>query len=228
MMAALHMVNGDGRDGLMTLDGKRIVREGYDAAAHAYLAARAIGIDEAELLADFARHLPPGARVLDAGCGAGVPTATLLAAGCQVIGVDVSAAQLALARERAPASRFIEADLTTLALPDAVFDGICCLYALIHVPRAEHAATLANFWRMLTPGGYLLLSIGSSDLDDDLEEDWLASGATMYWSHYPREQSLAMLSDAGFEIVQEHAIVESAEYGGGTHPFVLARRAACT
>jgi ubiquinone/menaquinone biosynthesis C-methylase UbiE len=208
----------------MTLDGKRIVREGYDAVAEAYLAARQISAQEAALLADFTRRLPPGARVLDAGCGAGVQAGTLLEAGCLVTGVDFSAAQLALARERAPGARFMQADMTTLALPDATFDGVCCLYALIHVPRAEHAATLANFRRMLRRGGYLLLSVGASDLEDDVEPNWLDAGAAMYWSHFPRAQSLAMLAATGFEIVQQHDIVEAAEYGGGTHPFALARR----
>jgi SAM-dependent methyltransferase len=208
----------------MTLDGKRIVREGYDAIAPAYLAARQTSPQEAALLADFTRRLPPGARVLDAGCGAGVQAALLLAAGCVVTGVDVSGAQLALARELAPGASFIQADMATLALPDGAFDGVCCLYAIIHLPRTEHAATFANFRRMLTPGGYLLLSVGTSDLDSDIEPNWLDAGAAMYWSHYPLEQSLALLADAGFEIVQQRDVVEAAEFGGGTHPFVLARR----
>ena len=210
----------------MALDGKRIVREGYDVLAAAYLAARRTSPDEAALLADFAARLPPGAAVLDAGCGAGVPAAALLSAGSRVTGVDVSAAQLALARDLVPDASFMQADMTTLALPDRAFDGICCLYAIIHVPRAEHAATLANFWRMLTPGGYLLLSIGTSDLHDDIDPDWLGAGAAMYWSHYARERSLGMLLAAGFEILREQLIVEAAEYGGGTHPLVMARRPA--
>lgn len=207
-------------------DGKRIVRDGYDAIARAYLAARRLEPAERALLDDFVARLPTGAAVLDAGCGAGVPVAALLSERCAVTGVDVSAAQLALARERVPAARFMLADMTRLDMPAASFDGIVSLYAIIHVPRAEHAALLANFRRLLRPGGWLLFSVGGDDLDDDIQEDWLGAGAPMYWSHYGPATTRALLRAAGFEVARETPVVESEGYGGATHLFILARAAA--
>ena len=62
--------------------------------------------------------LPAAARVLDAGCGCGVPVARdLVAAGHHVTGVDVSAVQIDRARRLVPAAEFVRADLTTLDLP---------------------------------------------------------------------------------------------------------------
>ena len=60
-------------------------------------------------------RLPPGGRVLDLGCGTGVPTAGMLAeSGLEVVGVDVSAEMLALARRNVPTGRFVAMDLLEL------------------------------------------------------------------------------------------------------------------
>src|SRR3954453_6805749 len=54
-----------------------------------------------------ADRLAAGARVLDLGCGTGVPTAGMLVeSGLEVIGVDVSTEMLALARRNVPTGRF--------------------------------------------------------------------------------------------------------------------------
>ena len=59
-------------------------------------------------------RLPPGARVLDVGCGSGLLARRLSDAGFEVIGVDASPAMIDLARAHAPAARF-----EVLALPTA-------------------------------------------------------------------------------------------------------------
>jgi hypothetical protein len=55
------------------------VRRGYDLAAPTYLADRPDDGDDVALLLDLAAELPPGAVVVDAGCGAGEPVARVLA-----------------------------------------------------------------------------------------------------------------------------------------------------
>ena len=164
------------------MQGKEIVRAGYEQVADAYLATRTEDGADAAQLREFAAHLPERARVLDAGCGSGVPAARYLhdTCGFEVTGVDFAAAQLDLARGLVPGARFVQADMTTLAppeFPDEAFDGICSLYAVIHIPREEHPALLANFRRMLRPGGLLLLTMGFNECDDDID-DFL--GAPMY------------------------------------------------
>jgi SAM-dependent methyltransferase len=206
------------------MNGKRIVQDGYDALANAYLRVRRTDSEDTRLLEELSERLPDGARVLDAGCGAGVPVARILSVRFRVVGVDISARQVALARENVPNAEFIHADLVTLGLPDASFDAIVSYYAIIHVPRHEHTALLANFHRMLSPGGLLLVSMGAGDNPDDTEENWLDGGAPMYWSHYGREDNLRMIADAGFAIIWERLVTEDEEFGGGTHLFVLAQR----
>jgi SAM-dependent methyltransferase len=204
------------------LNGKRIVQDGYDVLAEAYLRVRSTDSEDVRLLKELSTHLPDGARVLDAGCGAGIPVARILSERFHVVGVDISARQVALARENVPNAVFIQADLVTLDLPDASFEAIVSYYAIIHVPREEHPTLLANFQRMLAPSGLLLVSMGAGDNPDDTEENWLDGGATMYWSHYGREDNLRMIADAGFEIIWDRLVTEEEGFGGGTHLIVLA------
>ena len=206
------------------MNGKKIVRDGYDALAATYLRVRREDSEDVRLLEELAARLPDGARVLDAGCGAGTPVARALSERFVVTGVDISAAQIALARKAVPNAAFIQADKTALDFPDGHFDAIVSYYAIIHVPREEHPALLASFQRMLAPGGLLLISMGASDNPDDTKDDWLGGGATMYWSHYGRADNLRMLAEAGFRLIWERLVTEDEEFGGGTHLFVLAQR----
>jgi len=208
------------------MTGKRIVQDGYDVLAETYLRVRSDDGEDVRLLAELASWLPDGARVLDAGCGAGTPVARTLSDRYRVTGVDISAVQIALAREAVPDAEFVQADMTALTFSDASFDAIVSYYAIIHVPRAEHPALLADFHRMLTPSGLLLVSMGASDNSDDTEGNWLGGGATMYWSHYGRDDNLRLITDAGFRIIWERLVTEDESFGGGTHLFVLAERGA--
>ncbi|MPY59144.1 class I SAM-dependent methyltransferase [Streptomyces spongiae] len=99
--------------------------------------------------------LPTG-TVLDAACGTGRHTAYLRELGHDVIGVDASPEMLAQARKRLPDVEFHEADLHQLPLPDNAVDTVVCTLALTHVP--ELAPVLAEFARVLRPGGHLVLS----------------------------------------------------------------------
>lgn len=206
------------------MNGKRIVQDGYDVLAEAYLRVRSTDSEDVRLLDELSARLPDGARVLDAGCGAGVPVTRILSDRFRVVGVDISERQVALARQNVPNAEFIQTDLVTLDLPAASFDAIVSYYAIIHVPRQEHPELLANFYRMLAPGGLLLVSMGAGDNPDGTEDNWLDGGAPMYWSHYGREDNLRMTANVGFEIVWERLVTEEDEFGGGTHLFVLAQR----
>src|SRR5262245_2127105 len=175
----------------MSLSGRDIVRGGYEQVAEAYQATRGAGGVEMDLLREFADLLTPGARVLDVGCGSGLPVARYLSSvrGLAVTGVDFAAAQVELARQNVPGATFVRADMAHLTgptFPDGGFDGICSLYAIIHVPRDEHLSVLQGFRRLLRPDGLLLLSTGYGESNDDVEDDWL--GAPMYWSHFGRDE----------------------------------------
>jgi ubiquinone/menaquinone biosynthesis C-methylase UbiE len=185
---------------------KRTVEEGYDRMAESYLATK--NADDPTTLAaleELTRDLPPGAAVLDLGCGAGVPVTRWLAdRRFAVTGVDFSARQLELARRLVPAADFIRADLTALNLPPGSFDAVVAFYSIIHVPRTEHPGLLKDIHRWLKPGGAFLAAWALGAWEGE-ESDWEGWGAAMRWSHYDGETNLKMLREAGFEITSAEA-----------------------
>lgn len=204
-----------------TMDYKKLVRTGYNAIAAKYLTTRIETSKDVQLLQELIRQLPLGAKVLDAGCGAGVPVTKILSGHFDVTGVDFAESQIEMARQLVPKATFICHDIVDLDLPDSSFDAICSYYAIIHIPREEHSRLLQNFYRMLRPGGLALLCMGENDIKHDIEEDY--HGSPMYWSHFDAATNLRMLKAAGFEIIQSRAVTDST-CPAAKHRFVLARK----
>jgi SAM-dependent methyltransferase len=189
------------------IDPRRIVADGYDAIAERYYAWSDARPSPARRrwLARALELIPPGADVLELGCGAGVPMTRALAAGRRVTGVDISARQIELARAAVPEATFVHADMTALDLAPASFDAVVAFYSLTHVPRADLPALLGSVRRWLRPRGVFLASMGAQDAPDEVEEDWL--GAPMFFSHHGAKKNRAMVRRAGFEL--EEAVVEA-------------------
>jgi ubiquinone/menaquinone biosynthesis C-methylase UbiE len=203
------------------MDFKKTVKEGYNSIASRYLAERTRDSEDVGLLNDFIERSPADAKVLDAGCGAGIPISQRLSERFQVTGVDFSAAQIELAEKHVPNATFLCEDMTKLDFPANSFDGITSYYAIIHIPREEHQAFLVNFHRMLRPGGLALLCLGAENLVDDIEENYL--GTRMYWSHYDTATYLKLLRECGFSIIWSKRVEDGTCEGAG-HLFVLVQK----
>ncbi len=193
---------------------------GYNAIAREYTARRSDDTEDIQLLRELAEQLPEGAKVLDAGCGSGVPVTRYLAQFFDVTGVDFAEQQIRRARQLVPAATFLCKDLTRLTFPDDTFDAICSYYAIIHIPREEHRGLLQDFRRMLRPKGLALLVMGAADTPEDIAD---YHGARMFWSHYDSETNLRMLEECGFDVLWAK-LVEDPVDPGGVHLFVLARK----
>ena len=205
----------------MNKDHKETVKTGYNAIADRYLAERTRDSEDVRLLDELTTRLQAGAKVLDAGCGAGVPISQMLSKKFEVTGVDFSEAQIELAKKNVPNATFICQDMTQLDFPDNTFDGICSYYAIIHIPREEHQLLLVNFHRILKLNGLALLCLGAENLIDDIDENFL--GTRMYWSHYDSETYLEMLTQCGFSILLSKLVADASCEGAG-HSFVLVQK----
>lgn len=177
-------------------DPARTVAAAYDALAPWF--ARARRFRERGRLDALLGGLPRGARVLDAGCGSGVPVARhLLRRGLDVTGVDLSAAQLALAARRVPGLRTRRGDLRRVVLPPCAFDAIVAWDVAFHVPRAGHARLFRRLARWLAPGGRLVLTLGGSAF-----EGWLPMGGRrLFFSGHAPRHAVRLLARAGLEVV---------------------------
>jgi SAM-dependent methyltransferase len=155
----------------------------------------------------LAAALPPASRVLDLGCGTGVPTARQLAdAGHRVTGVDLSAGMLELARANVPEGEFIRADFAELPpgppMEPGSFAGATAFFSLLMLRRAEIPAALRTVHELLEPRGLLALSMVEADMDD-VPIPFL--GHTIRVSGYLRDDLRHIVRDAGFEVIKEDA-----------------------
>jgi len=106
----------------------------------------------------FARELVAGLKVLDAASGEGYGTALLATAASYVTGVDISDTAVEHATARYPSDKleFIVSDCLNLPFSDGEFDCVVSFETLEHME--EHEALMAEFRRVLNPGGFLLIS----------------------------------------------------------------------
>lgn len=106
-----------------------------------------------------ASQLPDSARVLDVPCGTGRHAVALAERGFQVAGLDISEAVLARARESGPDLDFRQGDMRELPWPDGSFDAVLNLWTAFGYfeTRDEDERVMAEFARVLAPGGVLVL-----------------------------------------------------------------------
>ncbi|TLU68001.1 class I SAM-dependent methyltransferase [Enterobacter sp. MF024] len=136
-----------------------------------------VNVDMSSLYESFTRHLAPGARVLDAGCGSGRDAKTFKEMGYQVEAFDASSAMVELAREHTG----LPVHLMTFADVDwkEEFDGIWCCASLLHVPSLELPGVMRRLADTLKPGGVWYVSFkygdGEREVDGrrftDMDED---------------------------------------------------------
>jgi len=161
-------------------------------------------------------HLSSGMRVLDVGCGTGGASRLLAAElGCETLGVDITPAfvtaaeWLSRATGLAERTRFLCADAARTPLPDRRFEAVWCQHALMNMP--DTAAVLAEWRRLLVPGGRLLLhEVVAGDNRDPLAlpVPWASTPAA---SHLQTRMALeARLAEAGFVLEALEDVTESA------------------
>ncbi|HMM75703.1 MAG TPA: methyltransferase domain-containing protein [Gammaproteobacteria bacterium] len=144
-----------------------------------------------------------GERVLDLGCGDGSLTQKLADAGCAVIAVDSSAAQVAAARERGLDARVADGQRLEF---EAEFDAVFTNAALHWMPRQD--AVVAGVRRALKPGGRFVGELGGAGnvaslvaaLEAELAARGIASAGLNPWTFPSAEAWRALLEGAGFGV----------------------------
>jgi ubiquinone/menaquinone biosynthesis C-methylase UbiE len=137
------------------------VRDAYDIVATEYADAMRDELDgkplDRALLASVV-EMARGGRVADIGCGPGHVAGHLARLGADVIGIDLSASMIEIARQEHPGVEFAVESMTDLQQPDASLAAAVFMYSIIHLPPAERDRAIAEVRRVLRPGGIALLA----------------------------------------------------------------------
>ncbi len=151
------------RSSLATPEGKsRYVRRLFSTIADRYdliTILLSFGLDrrwKARLAADADPR--PGDRALDLACGTGDISFAIAERGARVIGLDITARMIEIARAKRRIGRaravFLVGDMMSLPFPDGRFDLATVGYGIRNVPTIDIA--LGEIYRVLTPGGRVL------------------------------------------------------------------------
>lgn len=184
------------------MDETELTSAAYDAIAADYVARWATQADPmAAARRRLAACLPLGARVLDAGCGPAHDTAGLRALGLRAIGLDRSRGMLAQAHQREGIPLML-GDMRRLPIADGALDGLWACASFLHIPKRDSGAVLAEFRRVLRPGGALYLSVKQGD-----GERWQLDlfGQRRFFCFYQAAELDQALATAGFTIAENWA-----------------------
>ncbi len=206
------------------MDYKEIVKSGYDNCFKAYSDARA-GSNCFEVK-ELKKLLEHGSKVLDIGCGDGVPILLELKDKCEIHGVDISSRQIEQAKVNFEDGTFLNRDIMEVEYDYHSFDAIISFYTLFHIKREFHEKLFIKMNRWLKIGGYLLCTVSDTDDGEYTENDFF--GVEMFWSNYGLSTYLEFCSKNGFEILKTDTIGHgyNSEYlkEEECHPYILAKK----
>ena len=121
---------------------------------------RSLPFAEKGWLDRFTAALPPRARILELGPGAGLPISDyLIHCGYHLTGIDASRSMLTIARQRFPSATWLRGDMRDLNLPEQ-FDGIIAWDSFFHLPQADQIRLLPKLSAHLKSDGALLVTVG--------------------------------------------------------------------
>jgi 2-polyprenyl-6-hydroxyphenyl methylase/3-demethylubiquinone-9 3-methyltransferase len=157
------------------------------------------------------RILLKGAKVADVGCGGGLLSEALAAAGAQVTGIDLGEKVIEIARLHLYESNLavdyrMQSSAELAAAEPACFDAVCCMEMIEHVPDPE--ALVNDLAAMLKPGGMLFMStlnrtpvaFGAAILGAEYLMRMLPRG-THHYAQFLKPSELArLLRHAGLEL----------------------------
>jgi SAM-dependent methyltransferase len=181
-------------------------------------------LDRALLHAFIELVSPARGLVADLGCGPGRVAALLAGHGLDVVGVDLSAAMIAVARRAHPAIRFEEGRLTALPVADGALAGAVCWYSIIHTPPEHVGAVGGELFRALADGGHLLLAFQAGSGERIHRSDVLGRPVSLTNFRHDPGHVTQCLADAGLHVTATAVREPDGVHESTPQAFIFARR----
>ena len=168
----------------------------------------------------FTGMLPVKGRVLDLGCGTGLPYARILVEkGFDVLGVDLSGEMVKVASENVPEASFVQLSMNEMTYRDE-FDGVMSSFSMLLLPPDLFKETASRIYSALVEGGCFYLSLNepaSVSGDPDSEVFVNIMGQDMYSRAYTVEEVESCFRPLGFSLVKFNRFIHVSEEFGEEH-----------
>ncbi len=202
-------------------DHKKVVIDGYDRCSTDYSKVRNKENEPSlKLLTDKLTN--KDAKVLDLGCGNGIPVSKMLSR-YVLTGIDISEKQIEQAKENVPNAEFICKDISEFEFENNHWDAIVSYYAIFHLKKEEQLILFDKISKGLVPNGHFLLTLTLHNEPGYTEDDFF--GVKMFWENYSLKEYEKIFTDKGMKILYsgmlEHGY--NREYDGGDeiHPVLF-------
>ncbi len=193
----------------------------YDLIAEWYASERVATTDGSGVpeVAALASSIPTNGRVLDIGCGNGVPlTEVLLAGGHHVVGLDSADAMLRRFRANCPTASAVKGTAHTCPFASTTFDAAIAWGVMFHLTQAEQVQAVASVSRVLKAGAPFLFTAGYDVSDDNANHVDVMHGVEFHYYSFTNDGYRRVLADHGFTLVDFHL-------DAGKNGYYLARKA---
>ncbi len=194
----------------------------YDLMAESYNDNRHL-YDNSSQLEKLGELVEKGDRVLDVGCGSGIPVGKYFVdCGCELIGFDLAGEMIRLARKNVPGGEFSQDDVLTIDLPSGTYDMVVSFYCIFHIEKSRQGEVFRKFHRTVKPGGYAYFTLAGEKYTKKKEfQGTMRFGDTLLpYAHFSEGQYREMLTGVGFDILS----MKDLTIGGETMLWVLARK----
>lgn len=183
-----------------------VTRQAWDKAAGKYHELFKNEMNEKpfdrEVLDRFAAGLPENALICDAGCGPSAHIGRyLFDKGMNVFGIDISEKCIEIAKEYNPEMKFECTDFLDWQQEEDSLDAIISFYSVIYTPKKEINEVLDVFYRVIKPGGKLLIVVKKGDFEG-FQESLLGIDVHPYFVEYTEEELESALKISSFNILE--------------------------
>lgn len=206
-------------------DHKKVVIDGYDRCSMNYAKVRNKENEPSlKLLTD--KLINKDAKILDLGCGNGIPVSKILSK-YKLTGIDISEKQIEQAKSNVPNAKFICTDILEFDFKHNYWDAIVSYYAIFHLKKDEQLILFDKMAKGLRLGGYFLLTLTLLNEQGYTEDDFF--GVKMFWENYSLKEYEKKFTEKGMKILYsgmlKHGYNENYSGADETHPILFGLKA---